>query len=196
MDASRFCQELCSVMPESWKGFRLKEGASAWTAYMARKVFELARKNDLGVCSHVGNCAPPGFEDATKVTGWAREFLFDFTLYHNWSNFSEPVVIIEHENNWNTGAFMADFWKLLLGYAPLRVMIGYQRTAGRVREYFDAIRSNAARERWRYPADTEDLVLVGHERMAPQGFHVLRRSMGSREWCDCGLLAIFTKRKK
>jgi hypothetical protein len=82
---------------------------------MAEKLFKLAAENDLGVCSHLGQHAPTNLGDATKSKGWAREFLFDFTLYENWTNYAQPVVIIEHENNWNTGAFMMDFWKLMLG---------------------------------------------------------------------------------
>jgi hypothetical protein len=71
-------------LPDTWEGFP-EEGASAWTEYMAEKLFNLAAANDLGVCSRHVLHAPTRWQEATKSKGWKRELLFDFTLYEDWT---------------------------------------------------------------------------------------------------------------
>ncbi|WP_194869659.1 hypothetical protein, partial [Myxococcus sp. AB025B] len=140
------------------------------------KLFEAAKGLDLGVCASVGRCAPGNWKLATKETGLAREFLFDFTMYHDFEgDYAQPEIILEHENVWHLDAFMEDFWKLMFGYAPLRVMIGYHRDMNHVNEYIDAIRRFDRERRWRYPAGVEDLVLIGHRQMEARGFRVVNR---------------------
>ena len=159
---------------------------------MSTILFDVARKAGLGVCSTHGGNAPADWKSATKKRGWAREFLFDFTMYRDWRDFSQPEVILEHENVWHVDAFMRDFWKLMFGYAPLRVMIGYRRDAADG-AYLKAIRQHASARGWRYPPGVEDLVLIGHYGMAPQAFHVVIRSADSEEWSPFENLADFLK---
>jgi len=65
-----------------------------------------------------------------ELEHWRREYLFDFTLYPEWKDYSLPSLIIEHENQWSDGTFMLDFWKLMMGLAPLRVMFWVCGNAG------------------------------------------------------------------
>jgi hypothetical protein len=93
------------------------------------------------------------------------------------ADWETPALILEHENAWDQGAFLVDFWKLLLGYAPVRVMIGYSRDARDHEPWVARVNAILAdhREEIRLPDRVEDLILLGHRGMTPTGYAVYRR---------------------
>ncbi|MCP3063083.1 hypothetical protein LXT21_30340 [Myxococcus sp. K38C18041901] len=192
VNALDFARSLTNALPVDWNVEEPVEGSKNWTQFMARRLQAAARELNLAACS-TSIEAPRDWAPSMMKTGWAREFLFDYTLFSDWGTFTQPVVILEHENNWNVHSFMEDFWKLMVGYAPLRVMIGYGRDANHVEEYVTAIRESAIKGKWRYPPAVEDLVLIGHGEMTPRGFKVVNRRAESQEWVEWPDLASYLR---
>lgn len=88
------------------------------------------------------------------------EWLWDLTWYAEQSKprFVQPTAIIEHENSHNDDAFLDDFWKVLVAWAPLRVAIGYTgRSEALLDRRIQVI--NAAIQGWSFPGDVEDVVV-------------------------------------
>ncbi|MBZ4395346.1 hypothetical protein OWM54_19370 [Myxococcus sp. MISCRS1] len=183
VNALGFAQSLVNALPKDWDGGVPEEGTKNWSQFMAARLVEAARELKLGVCA-TGSGAPSEWSKTTLHSGYAREFLFDYTMFRDWDSYTQPEVILEHENAWSVDAFMEDFWKLMVGYAPLRVMIGYCQNLERTAEYVTAIRKSASEGNWRYPPGVEDLVLIGHGRMTPRGFKVVNRRAESQEWVE------------
>lgn len=153
---------------------------AGWTGYIADCLLYLANHHQPGlhVCS-----ASLRLQPRRNTNHEQREYLYDFTLFEGWNDYSLPAVLIEHENQWSEHAFMLDFWKLLFGWAPLRVMIGYASTSEAARALAAKISLHAADSHWRYPADTEDLVLIGHGEMDREtGWTVVIRTQGTTNW--------------
>ncbi|HRI66699.1 MAG TPA: hypothetical protein PK156_20780 [Polyangium sp.] len=146
-----------------------KQGAAGWSGFMFSALADAA-----GDCGMV--CCASRLQGGPQ---WARrEHLFDITWYrHDCGDWETPIVILEHENQWNKREFLVDFWKLLLGYAPLRVMIGYCAKAAEREEWVDSVNS-ILNQRTQYiglPDGVEDLILLGHKGMATTGFSVYQR---------------------
>jgi hypothetical protein len=152
-----------------------RDGATPWTEYMANRVWRIVTAHELHLCTTTGSIRPP--TDPVALEHWRRECLFDFTLYEKgWHDYSLPSVIIEHENSWRHEAFMFDFWKLMMGFAPLRVMFGYVGTETQLDERFEHIRRHAHTSGWRYPEHVEDLVLLRSPEMDTKEWRVLSRA--------------------
>ena len=153
--------------------------AASWTHYMTGRLLDLAKENELHLCGKtLGHFGPD-----LKTEHLAREYLFDFTLYERdaWKNHSLPCVIIEHENQWSEGEFLRDLWKVMIGFAPLRVMFGYARDEQGVKALATAVRREAAS--WSYPAQgVEDLVLLRHP--GATAWRLLRRPPGAKAWSE------------
>lgn len=165
-----------------------RKGTSAlWTGFMVGRIEQTARFLELGICSNLLGSATDDWRIAERETGLRREYLYDFTLFRTWEKYEQPVALIEHENAWNKEDFLLDFWKLLFGFAPLRVMFGYASTGNAARKYIDAIHQASAKNQWRFPEGVEDLVLLGNQAMEATGFEVFHRT-GS-QWENRGLLA-------
>lgn len=164
---------------------RKTKTSDEWTRFMTARLLELADSKQLHVCGrNLGTRTACGAEDRHL----AREFMFDFTLYADadWTEWGLPSIIIEHENHWSQAAFLQDFWKLLVGYAPLRVMFGYAKEQDGVDALVSVVLGHAKASRWRYPPVTEDLVLLRCPEMAWPTWRVLRRDAGSEAWRDSG----------
>lgn len=189
LDGDRFLEVLRDVLPTAWDEAELGGGAKGWTKFMTSRIAEVANSAGLGICSHYLNEATRDWKDESDSRQLRREYGYDFTLFQNWTEYEQPAVVIEHENAWNVSAFLADFWKLMFAFAPLRVMFGYSATRSGLDAYVNRIRQLAAQNRWSYPAGTEDLVLLGYYDMAPREFRVLRRHANSTDWVDAGALA-------
>ncbi len=149
-------------------------GAATWTLFVFRALFDAAK--DCGMMAS----ASKDVERTSQAARWQRrEYLFDVTWYRGEGGPWEiPSVLLEHENLWHRDAFLADFWKLLLGLAPLRVMIGYAANASLRDSWVDAINemlSVDANNGFRPPADVDDLILIGHKGMLPTGYAVYQR---------------------
>lgn len=149
-------------------------GATAWTNYMAKRIRGVADAKDLRLCTTTGSAIEKSAGEESKH--WRCEYLFDFTLYRKeWEDYSLPLVIIEHENQWNSAAFMFDFWKLMIGFAPLRVMFGYAGTQALLEQRIQGIRDNARASAWNYPESVEDLVLLRSPDMDTKTWQILSR---------------------
>ena len=151
---------------------------------MARRL-EMAAPR--GRCLH-GNHSSDLWGSGGSGAGIHREYLFDFTWYSEWKSWELPTVVIEHENSWSMNEFLFDLWKLMMAGSGLRVMIGYRRASVMPESYLEAIHSASLAGGWRFPLGTEDLVLLGHGRMGPRGFHVFHRPAGQERWVDRGSL--------
>jgi hypothetical protein len=182
MNVERFLASLNAVLPDRYP----KDGdglhGGAWTAWMADHLHEVARRNDLRCCCHQGAA------DTDHAGGYRREYLFDFTWYRTWVAYELPVVAIEHENVWKKEAFLLDAWKLMMSAAPLRVMFGYARRAAELDAYVEALREAARSGQWRYPSQSEDVLLLGHASMGPREFRVIVRRAASDRWEEGDLL--------
>lgn len=159
---------------------------------MFRQLHTLA-KEEL----HVHCCCTRGGHSkdlsvAGKWDGEHREYLFDMTWYDNWEEATRPlpVVIIEHENRWSKDQFLYDLWKLMFGFAPRRVGIGYARDEAARDDLVSAIEDARAQDGWVFPEATEDLVLLGHGRMpTPDAFLVLHRPRRGQSFQRLGMLS-------
>lgn len=148
-------------------------GAANWSTFVFRALADAAA--DHGMVS----CAARHITASTDVGAWTkREYLFDVTWFlRTCADWDTPALILEHENLWNREAFMADFWKLLIGYAPLRVMMAYAGDS-EARESWIAHVNEVLSHREaaiRLPDDVDDLILLGHRGMKPTGYAVYRR---------------------
>lgn len=161
--------------------------AGQWTAFITRVLHTVARRADLGCCCRSGE-HPASPEGDTLRTGARVEYLFDFTWFNHWTRYALPVVIIEHENEPDVTKFMNDFWKLMFGYAPLRVMIGYACRQN-WQQYLATISEQAQLAQWQYPTNVEDLVLIGkYDAIEPRGYRVIYRRPRTRTFRDIGWL--------
>lgn len=155
---------------------------------MANALWCTAARMGLGVCSKSLADATDDWKEAKKEEGLKREYLYDFTFYRTWQPYELPEVIVEHENAWSEGGFLLDFWKLMFGSAPLRVMFGYGRELKRARKYLESAWAEKRKNNWYFPPKTEDLVLLGFRDMEPRAFEVYRRRCGETDWSNIGSL--------
>lgn len=119
-----------------------------------------------------------------------REYLFDMTWYGEWEKWSQPVVIIEHENKWNHDEFLIDHWKLMMGFAPLRVSFGYARSEEDRRKLAASLHQMCSSPKWVFPSECEDLVFLGYREMpSKRSFMLLHRPRGQHEFRDDGELS-------
>lgn len=121
-------------------------------------------------------CEAP--EHRQQRGGQTREWLWDLTWYNvnESKSFVRPEVIIEHENHLGDVAFLDDLWKVLCGFAPLRVMIGYTRSTQEALEKRQLAVRNAV-EGWTFPEDVADLVIL--RRYGEPQWQVLERDPGA-----------------
>lgn len=115
-----------------------------------------------------------------------RELLYDMVwLPRNGGTFRMPEVVIEHENLTHPLDFLVDLRKLLVAWAPLRVMIGYVPREHDPEERLETLRQAAKEGHWTYPNDCADLALVGPYKMhTPRDYLVLHRPAGTREFVE------------
>lgn len=146
-----------------------KQGAAAWSGFMFGALADAAQDCGMVCCASRLHGGPQ----------WARrEHLFDVTWFREkCGDWETPELILEHENQWSEREFLVDFWKLLLGYAPIRVMIGYCDNELRRTTWVDKVNSilNERAQHIRLPDGVEDLILLGHKGMATTGFSVYKR---------------------
>lgn len=178
MNADEFLAALANSLDDNPPPARTRtklRTATAWTSYMTERILDVAQATAAHVCART---ISPGRKAHER-----SEYLFDFTFYvTDWKDYSLPIVLIEHENQWNEKAFLRDFWKLMFGYAPLRVMFGYTASTKKTTLLVERLRSEAAASSWKYPADTEDLVFIGHRGMGALDWRILHRACGSSDW--------------
>lgn len=164
-------------------------GGESWTHYMTRMLHLTAKAGSLVCCCHQGNITAHeeifGAESGCEY----REYLFDLTWYSNNNGYYEqPAVIIEQENHYDPSEFRLDFWKLMVGYAPLRVMVGYTKTQAECSDRIDWLNQAVNENQWNFPPQTEDLVLVGYQAMEHGDFLVAHRPVGEVRWSNRGSL--------
>lgn len=153
-----------------------------WTEFMTRVLLRTSNRLKLGLCSQYLPVEQVDWAKASKERGLRREYLFDFTMFKGWSGYELPRVVVEHENLYSKAEFLLDFWKLMLGFAPLRVMFGYTRRENQVLKRWNDVEGLSRTRDWVYPAESSDLVLIGHREMEPTGFKVWTRLAGQTEW--------------
>ena len=174
LDATWFLNELDRAVRAKSPPADLTPGN--WTYYMTGRLLALANSASAHVCSRTLGQIPAVGQGQHE----SQEYLFDFTLYekNDWRHWSLPSVIIEHENQWSEREFLVDFWKVLVGFAPLRVMFGYTKERSGTAGLANTIDSHASTSRWRYPVDVEDLVLLRAPEMTWPHWTVLYRANG------------------
>lgn len=110
--------------------------------------------------------------------------------HKNGGSYRLPEVVIEHENGTSEKNFIYDMRKLMMAWAPLRVMIGYvPRGDHKPADRLATIRAAAAKGHWTYPDGCADLALVGPYWMnTPRDYLVLHRPPGSGKFGERGWL--------
>ena len=163
-------------------------GAASWSTFFF-KALEAAARDEMV------SCAARHSTTSGEIGAWTkREYLFDATWFRrNCRDWDTPDLILEHENLWDLREFMVDFWKLLLGYAPLRVMVGYSRDQAEHEAWISAVNDALRDCAIRIPADVEDLILLGHRGMKPTDYSVYRRRDRQFELELVSLEAVRTK---
>lgn len=173
LDADSLLDAFAAELPVSWDEVDPPAATRrAWSAFvMPRLVLAAERFGMVGCAKTFGSKVP-----------WARrEHLYDLTWFaRDCGPFASPSLLLEHENDYAESAFLEDFWKLLFGWAPLRVMVGYTRSAeartARVERVNEVLRDPA--NAIGFPEGVTDLLLLGHWGMAPRGFAAWRREGG------------------
>ncbi|MBZ0117784.1 MAG: hypothetical protein K8H88_12350 [Sandaracinaceae bacterium] len=149
-------------------------GADAWSAHVWQVLHRVARGLDV-YCA----CSRGGHEPGC---GEQREWLWDLSWYEPGGDerFVQPLVLIEHENAHGESQFLDDWWKVLAGYAPLRVMIGYTTSAEALPRRIDLVRART--RRWIFPRDASDVVILrGH---GTPRWRYLVRAAGARDFLE------------
>jgi hypothetical protein len=176
--AHRFVAALRSaVLEEKHRHLRDTFGASAWTEGTFTLLADVATRLEMHACAARGTLGPEHMR---------REFLFDVSVYakEDWGNkWGLPKILIEHENSHSKAPFFDDFWKLMVGNAPLRVMFGYGANAASIEERVTMVREQSQINRWTYPRGTEDLVLLRYPGDAWPNWRILHRACSST-WSD------------
>lgn len=126
-----------------------------------------------------------------RCKGAGGELLYDMVwLPQNGGAYRLPEVVIEHENGVSEEHFTYDLRKLMMGWAPLRVMISYVPVGHEPLERLETLRAVAAKGQWNYPSNCADLVLVGPcVLQTPRDYLVLYRPDGARAFESRGMLA-------
>ena len=186
LDAESFARELHAEFEKKRvKGHKTKT-VSEWTRHLFPMLAEIARRKNLWWAGRGYGEGKGELRD-----GEAREYLWDFTMYHRIKGrraaktWNLPCVIIEHENSYNLPAFKFDHWKTLFSHAPLRVAIGYvrKRMASRREEWVEEINRSADRHAWHFPPQCEDLIALGYYGMTKaDNFEFWRRGRSERRW--------------
>lgn len=148
-------------------------GAAAWTSFVFSALRDAA--SDCGMVSCDARRVPEG---GPKREWWVkREYLFDVTWFRSdCTDWEPPSLILEHENQWSLQELLIDFWKLLFGFAPLRIMIGYAGREDARTSWIEKVNGIIADEqRVRLPEGVDDVILLGHKGMQPTGYAVYRR---------------------
>lgn len=122
--------------------------------------------------------------------GKGGELLYDMAwLPRNGGLYRLPQVVIEHENGASERPFIYDLRKLIIAWAPLRVMIGYVPLGHEPEERLETIRATVEKGHWAFPSSCADLVLIGHYELAtPRDYLVLERPAGAHEFVSHGRL--------
>jgi hypothetical protein len=143
--------------------------ATSWSSFMFGVLERVAATCGMVSCAARHGTGPD----------WARrEHLFDVTWFRtNCGDWETPELILEHENQHNQTEFLKDFWKLLLGYAPMRVMIGYCSEASKRIEWIEKVNEilTKSKSHIRFPNAVDDVILLGYYGMSITDFAVYRR---------------------
>lgn len=167
-------------------------GARGWTRYMTRLLHLTAFHRGLVCCCKQGSKGEHSEIFGDNSGCEEREYLFDLTWYSGEiGEHEQPSVLIEQENSYSPREFKLDFWKTMLGFAPLRVMIGYTKTKSERQSRVDWVNSSAEEYNWKYPDFSEDLLLLGYRAMKHGDFLVSLRSNGENRWSELGSLLQF-----
>lgn len=175
MDAQTFLSHLRGALDVGWKE------ANTWPqkpSEYSNYIFPVLAK------------AASSARMAYRGRGHDYELLYDGVwLPQNDGKYRLPQVIIEHENGVTEKDFIYDMRKLVMGWAPLRVMIGYVPIGHEPHERLAQINAAAVAGRWAYPDGCTDLALVGPYRMeTPRSYLVLHRPAGAGAFATWGEL--------
>lgn len=144
-------------------------GCKKWTSLMFEELQKTA--NDCAMVS----CSPKN----RRGPFWAKkEHLLDVTWFRqDCGDWDTPELILEHENQYKEVEFLKDFWKLLVGYAPVRVMIGYCGKKDSRVALIESVNQKLrdSKTHIRFPGEVEDLILLGYLGMNVTDFTVYRR---------------------
>lgn len=191
MKAEKFLTMFHNILPSQWGGeFSRPSGSKKQTEFISEILHRMVKQADMGCCCNKGEHASvEEWDTAIKEQGLDIEYMFDFTWFKEWVLYEQPSVIIEHENSDKPEDFFKDFWKILVGFAPLRIMIGYTKKPDLWKQYLHKMNDLEQKAQWRYPIDADDLVLIGHWKMEPRKFRVIRRKVGEVHFEDNGWLS-------
>ncbi|MBP6842851.1 MAG: hypothetical protein KA201_03880 [Kofleriaceae bacterium] len=172
LTARQFATDLCAKFARDRKRHH---DAESWTAVMAETVAQLGEAHGLVAYGH-----------GAGGTQRHREYLWDYTLYADRRDGALPAVVIEHENQHRLGAFRDDFWKILMANAPVRVAIGYCKTADERAGWVEQLNDEAATGVWdaSFLGACEDLIALGYWGMLQDGgnFQCWVRPDRGRRW--------------
>lgn len=165
MDAYNFVSNLLDVLPATWaETARPPTTPGAYSDYIFKKLALAAERAGMQYRGYEHGC----------------EVLFDgLWLLGNVSTYRLPQVVIEHENLVGLEDILYDLRKVMMAWAPVRVMIGYAQVNQARRERVQELLERISRTHWLYPSGSEDLILIGRYLMhSPRDYLVLHRPDG------------------
>ncbi len=110
----------------------------------------------------------------------------DFTWYASGEDeWVPPLVAIEHENLWDDFERQRDHWKVNMIASPLRVFIGYTRSADQVDEA--AANLTAHEHKWYRVENGEALIILGHGKMETD-FRAWATPQGTEAWTELAFI--------
>jgi len=177
MDAETFLSHLRVALHTTWGEAKVSlKKPSECSKYIFKALSEAAGSAGIDYRGH----------------SYKRELLYDGVwLPQNGGVYRLPQVVIEHENGTSEEHFIYDMRKLIMAWAPLRVMIGYVPAGGNHKpvDRLATIRAAAEKGHWIYPAGCEDLALVGPYWMhTPRDYLVLHRPANTQTFVELGKL--------
>lgn len=188
MNAATFLYRFAQALPETFADLPRPASIGERTSFVAKRLHKVAQaQGKYCCCLHAPHAKPNDPNDKT-VRGAKIQLLWDFTWYAGADLLLLPDVVIAYEGSGQTADFLRGVRKMLMGAAPLRVLIGYAAYADTVGSVLNMIDHQAKTGAWAFPPGTEDLILAGHSTMEPRGFRVRYRRESETTFEDIGLL--------
>lgn len=176
MDATTFAHNLV----EKIALLQPKGYGAQWTSGMYPVLYEIGIENNFFV-----QCKPFDYRGAR--VGDKELLTIDFMYLPNTFDpdgyiHYPPVVVIEHENNWDYWSKREDFWKMCLITSQLRVFMGYCANEATAREQGRQLAKLYSDHDMKQIVGGETLILISADRSAGTSWLSWLLKDGRHDW--------------